>query len=257
MKKKLLFASLFIVIATFSIAQVCTPDPTYVNAGSTGIYPTSTEGIDSGTVGMAYTQTFTVIVPLDTTIDVPPIGPVSGTVNHITLENVTGLPTGITYTCDNTPCQWQGDSVGCFVLSGTPSQSGTFSVALEVSANVTALGQTSDIPAQTWDTYTLVILDTGGTSGIILNKGNEFKLLQNQPNPFAESTQIKFNVATSSNLKLKIYNLLGEEVHAKTIASKAGLNTIDFSRNHLKNGLYFYALSNGITTLTNRMVISE
>ncbi len=41
---------------------------------------------------------------------------------------------------------------------------------------------------------------------------NEFKLLQNVPNPFNPSTRIMFNVARKSNVTLKIYDILGRVV---------------------------------------------
>ena len=41
---------------------------------------------------------------------------------------------------------------------------------------------------------------------------NDFKLFQNEPNPFNPSTRIRFNIVRRSNVTLKIYDILGREV---------------------------------------------
>ena len=40
----------------------------------------------------------------------------------------------------------------------------------------------------------------------------DYKLYQNYPNPFNPITTIKFEIPESGNVKLSVYNLLGEEV---------------------------------------------
>lgn len=88
------------------------------------------------------------------------------------------------------------------------------------------------------------------TSGIL---PTIFELSQNFPNPFNPSTQIRFALPVSANVKITIYNLLGEVV--KQLTSKdmnAGNYTVqwnadDVSGNKVSSGIYFYELSaNGI-----------
>jgi flagellar hook assembly protein FlgD len=54
-----------------------------------------------------------------------------------------------------------------------------------------------------------------GTTGI-KEPGNiipaDFYVYQNYPNPFNPSTTIKYNIPQSSNVSVKIYNMLGQEV---------------------------------------------
>lgn len=66
---------------------------------------------------------------------------------------------------------------------------------------------------------------------------------QNFPNPFNPETMIRFNLATSSTVTLKVYNNLGEEI--KTLFSgkmNAGRNEISFDGTGLSSGIYIYRI---------------
>ncbi|HRI46781.1 MAG TPA: FlgD immunoglobulin-like domain containing protein [Ignavibacteriaceae bacterium] len=75
-----------------------------------------------------------------------------------------------------------------------------------------------------------------------------FELDQNYPNPFNPSTQIGFNLPSSSAVKLLIYNMLGEIV--QTLEEKSlekGYHTFvwtgkDILGSDCSNGVYFYQL---------------
>ena len=75
----------------------------------------------------------------------------------------------------------------------------------------------------------------------------DFELSQNYPNPFNPVTAIKYSLPESGNVKLNIYNLLGEQVAELVNGYKdAGVHTINFNAENLKSGLYIYKLeSNG------------
>ncbi|MCI0693319.1 CHRD domain-containing protein [candidate division KSB1 bacterium] len=71
-----------------------------------------------------------------------------------------------------------------------------------------------------------------------------FKLEQNYPNPFNPSTTIKFELAKSTRVSLKIYSLLGELV-ATLIDNELkapGTYTTTFDASSLTSGVYFYKL---------------
>lgn len=90
----------------------------------------------------------------------------------------------------------------------------------------------------------------------------EFALGPNYPNPFNPTTTIPLAVPVASEIKLKIYNLLGEEV--KTLYEgtiEAGRYWFNWDgRNDagsiVATGIYLYRLSvNGGTTLSKKMVL--
>ena len=71
----------------------------------------------------------------------------------------------------------------------------------------------------------------------------EFTLSQNYPNPFNPSTSIKFTLPVASNVSLKLFNLLGEEV-AELISAQmaAGLHQVELNADELSSGTYFYVI---------------
>ncbi len=84
----------------------------------------------------------------------------------------------------------------------------------------------------------------------------EFQLEQNYPNPFNPSTSISFSLPSQENVKLDIYNAMGELV--ETLASEtypAGNHSIDFNANNLSSGVYFYTLRTSDFIKTNKMLL--
>ncbi|MCB0721763.1 MAG: T9SS type A sorting domain-containing protein [Ignavibacteriae bacterium] len=84
-----------------------------------------------------------------------------------------------------------------------------------------------------------------------------FKLHQNYPNPFNPSTNIKFDITKSSNVRLTVYDMLGKEV--KTLFTgdlNAGSYEYNFNAEGLTSGVYFYRLfANGETIGVNKMLL--
>jgi len=82
----------------------------------------------------------------------------------------------------------------------------------------------------------------------------EYELSQNYPNPFNPSTTIRFTIPEKGNVKLMIFNILGEEVATLlNEAKEAGVHTINFSAAELKSGIYFYKLESGNYLKVNKM----
>jgi hypothetical protein len=71
----------------------------------------------------------------------------------------------------------------------------------------------------------------------------EYQLLQNYPNPFNPSTKIRFAIKSESDVKLVVYNLLGEIIQ-ELINNKiaAGNHEFTFNSDGLPSGTYVYRL---------------
>jgi len=70
---------------------------------------------------------------------------------------------------------------------------------------------------------------------------NTFLLEQNHPNPFNPSTTISFSLPVESNVNIKLFNMLGQQVAQITERSfQAGNHDLQFNANELSSGAYIY-----------------
>lgn len=84
----------------------------------------------------------------------------------------------------------------------------------------------------------------------------QFELSQNYPNPFNPSTTIRFSLPVQTQLKINIYNMLGELV--KTLAEgiyDAGYYSINFEATEFSSGTYIYRLECNNFTETKKMIL--
>jgi hypothetical protein len=88
-----------------------------------------------------------------------------------------------------------------------------------------------------------------------------FELLQNYPNPFNPTTTIQFGLPVATNVTLRIYNVLGQEV-VTLFDGQRGAGTFqavwngrNAAGNQVASGMYFYSLvarsANNAMTYTN------
>jgi hypothetical protein len=83
-----------------------------------------------------------------------------------------------------------------------------------------------------------------------------FSLLQNYPNPFNSSTTISYGLPRSANVKLKVYNLLGQEMFTVVDGVKyAGVQSDRFDFGNLPSGIYYYRIVTEGFSETKKMVI--
>jgi hypothetical protein len=71
----------------------------------------------------------------------------------------------------------------------------------------------------------------------------EYTLYQNYPNPFNPSTTIKFALPFDSNVRIAVYNLLGEQVDVIFEQVKeVGYHNVSWNASSLASGVYFYTI---------------
>jgi hypothetical protein len=86
----------------------------------------------------------------------------------------------------------------------------------------------------------------------------EFTLQQNFPNPFNPSTQIKFSVPQTSDIKVLVTDLLGREVATLVNDNLAAGNySVNFNASELSSGIYFYTLITDNFKQSKKMILMK
>ncbi len=110
--------------------------------------------------------------------------------------------------------------------------------------------------------YRLKQIDNNGqfeyskTIEVDFNAPNNFELSQNYLNPFNPTTTIRFNLPEASIVKLRIFNILGQEIRTLVNEFKeSGTHTINFNASELSSGMYIYKIEAGSFVQTRKMTL--
>ncbi len=83
----------------------------------------------------------------------------------------------------------------------------------------------------------------------------EYKLYANYPNPFNPSTVISYDLPFECNVKLSIYNIVGEEVAVlRNTTQSAGRYNVEWNASDVSSGIYFYRISSTSTNGSGNFV---
>ncbi len=104
------------------------------------------------------------------------------------------------------------------------------------------------------------IIGQSGNTGVANDRTSrmpvEFTLHQNYPNPFNPVTQISFDLAKISPVKLTIYNSMGQEVDALFDGMmQNGSHTLTWNASGHPSGPYYYRLQVGASVAIRRMLL--
>ena len=112
-------------------------------------------------------------------------------------------------------------------------------------------------------TYRLKQIDNSGSitySGEVSVEGIpvEFELSQNHPNPFNPSTDIHYSIPVEGEVKLHIYNALGQKITTLVNEVKQpGEHSVSFDGSSLSSGVYIYELRAGELSIRKKMILVE
>lgn len=102
----------------------------------------------------------------------------------------------------------------------------------------------------------------GDTIGILTSVSEDlqlpesFELSQNYPNPFNPTTKIRYKVSSVIDVKLKIFNLLGEEIATLVDEIKyPGSYEVEFNALGLSSGIYIALLQTTEALLSHSMLL--
>ena len=99
----------------------------------------------------------------------------------------------------------------------------------------------------------------GEQTGIVEEDENvpsKFITVTNYPNPFNAQTNISFNMGSAGEVRLDVYNVLGERVATLVDGHvRAGKHTITWDASKYPSGIYFYKLTAPEKVFTKKMTL--
>jgi hypothetical protein len=89
-----------------------------------------------------------------------------------------------------------------------------------------------------------------------IDNPNSMVLSANHPNPFNPVTTISYELIEPQQVELSVFNISGEKVATLVSGTQsAGEHTVEFNGSNLPGGIYFYLLTTGEDSQSNRMLL--
>jgi hypothetical protein len=87
---------------------------------------------------------------------------------------------------------------------------------------------------------------------------NNYQLYQNYPNPFNPITQVSYRLPRTSDVKIEVFNILGQQVSTLINSRKTpGYHVADFDGSNLASGIYLYRIHAGNFVQVKKMVLMK
>jgi hypothetical protein len=151
---------------------------------------------------------------------------------------------------------WDGSPVGTVTLPAMTDSTGTNVLAYPPTIPVTTGSHTLSVTTSgvnlDFVQFSKVVTGVSDVEGL----PEVFTLDQNYPNPFNPSTVIRFSLPTASDVKLAVYNILGQKV--ATLVNEhlnAGVHTVQFDAKKMATGVYFYRIEAGSFVSSKKMLL--
>lgn len=281
MKKLLLSAVLGLAITGTVSAQgtACTPNPANTIPG---IYPG--DSLPTGYIGAYYDEVIDFVMPLDTTVNIPPFGPTQAYFCTFKLVGSANLPTGMSFYCsgnldptDASNQTWKVDHTpgvinrGCVRLQGYPggnlsADMDSLALQIYIAASFTAPSAGNNygctpvagIPATlTTQNYKILWRIKGGV-GVETATAQSIKFTV-APNPSNTEANISLDMPVNENLKLTLCDIMGREV--RTIFNEnthQGAQNFSVNTGDLTAGVYFVKATLGNTKVfTQKLMVNH
>ncbi|RPI61099.1 MAG: T9SS C-terminal target domain-containing protein [Ignavibacteriales bacterium] len=128
------------------------------------------------------------------------------------------------------------NKIGYVQGAGTTTESRSYSFSDQYSGQGTVSYRLKQIDFDGTSTFSKVV-------NIDLSTPTEFKLNQNYPNPFNPSTTVSFSIPKATNVKLTIYNQIGQQVDELVNRNlESGSYNYTWNASKQSSGIYFYEL---------------
>ncbi len=203
--------------------------------------------LPEGKLGVEYNQTVTILPPPTYTFE-------QFTVKIIKIQiiSVDSLPPGLVYEVNAEDLY--PDTAYCSLISGTPTDTGLYSLAIKVVPYILLGVDTIPWEPQVNDTSIFIRITASSNIGDIYK--DEFHII-NDPNPFDSKTRLGCTTGKPGEVELYVFDILGKLIYREKIIVKRGENYFEFTGENLKNGIYIYSIKNDKTTYSRRLIKSR
>lgn len=209
-----------------------------------------------------------------------PAGPV--TVSRMRIDSIENLPCGLCWktkgTLGNTDDNiFAADEDGCVYIFGTTNDVvGQYKLRVKLSAELQGVpGFLPQVDAEVGGIRLYVRVNDGGSCPNVdttaasqnVNPANcpvgikdelsAVNALQIVPNPITSAAEVSFVSSANGTFTTRLMDITGKEVARQELNVTVGKNETTIQRNSLPAGVYFYTISDGKTTITRKVNISE
>ena len=271
--KKVLLTILACLPVIFMHSQNCTADPAFQD--STGVFPMPFDaelspdgGIrECAIIGEEYNYTLTVGVGDSITINQNGLM-LRLELDKITINNVTGLPTGINVVYEPADAVFPASTIGCAKLTGIPTMDNTpgnydlviFATISFASPIIGDQDVTFPDPDLAPGTYTIQVLADAMDDCMPVSTEETLAdkvAIQISPNPTAGPVNIEINADIFGDFNMHVVDLLGQSIHREKVRIIEGANNFSFDGSDLANGLYFLVLENELGRVAQKITIQH
>lgn len=250
-------------------AQICVIDSTVGEVP--GLYPDS---LSDGQRGVAYSQTISLVLPTDTTVDLgAPIGVISVDFCTFRVDSIPNLPDGLSYNCDAANCVWDIDhslevNRGCAIIEGTPTEViPDDSLIVFVTVGVGTYDSVNNVceplatplpPTLTSQSFKvrLFIDPTATAVEDLIERDLNVSLF---PNPTSESSTLRFDLPERAKVAVDLFDTFGRKVRNVFAGDQqAGDYQHTISTAGLAPGIYLVRidLDEGKNGFTRKLVVN-
>lgn len=158
-----------------------------------------------------------------------------------------------TFTTGTQTSSWTQFNVDIYYLPGeVPDTAWIYIYVADTTSTSTTIGSYALID----DLSFMGISDIKKVENTNLLEG--YQLKQNYPNPFNPTTNIGFSIPEASDVKLIVYNQLGQSV--ATLVNErlsAGSYSVDWNARGLPSGIYYYRIKASVFTQTRKLLLTK
>ena len=250
-------------------AQVCEPDPKYTEEGVWPPPDTTMPRFTNPNRGInkmackdePYSFTFTINVPDSANGD--KYGePGRYDLEWVRIDSINNMPPGVSYLCEPEDCLFPDKQSGCVTFTGTPTDTGDFSIVLWATVRVKDFGgfninevtfpQNPDKPE--FGEYIVRVL-TPEECAALNSQTDISEQVSLYPNPSENGPLLQLNNSESGLGKIEVFKTLGQQVEFKRLTLERGSQEIQIGKG-LGQGMYFYRLTTPSGTARGEFLIN-